>query len=222
MVSGEVTNKADALGAWRGVRADGAIQFAPGEFKPEPPPKPPAWLEWLGKALERLLEAFRVIFEPIGKLIGLSWPVFQWVLFAIALVCVAFFLWRLLGPLLARKPLEDAQAQPEWQPVREEALALLEDADRLAAAGRFDEATHLLLRRSVWQIRAARPDLLAPSSTAREIAGLAALPERARGAFAQIAARTERAIFALVPLGVEDWQAARAAYADFALTGMTA
>ena len=97
------------------------------------------------------------------------------------------------------------------------ALALLEDADRLAAEGRFDEATHLLLKRSVGQIAAARPDLLEPSSTAREIAELPALSEAARGAFALIAGRVERSLFALRRLSVDDWDAARAAYADFAL-----
>lgn len=221
-MTGKATNSTDALDAWRAVRADGAIQFAPAEFKPPQPPKPPAWLEWLGKMLDRLFgwmfEAIRALFEPLGKLLGISWPVMQWVLLALAAAAVAFILWRVAGPLLARLRDKAAAApEPEWQPVREEALALLGDADRLAAEGRFDEATHLLLRRSVGQIRQARPGLLAPSSTAREIARLSALPERARAAFALIATRVERALFALSPLGVDDWQAARAAYADFAL-----
>ena len=43
------------------------------------------------------------------------------------------------------------------------------------------------------------------------------LPERARSAFAAIASRVERSLFALRALDAEDWQAARAAYADFAL-----
>ena len=94
---------------------------------------------------------------------------------------------------------------------------LLDDADRLAAEGRYDEATHLLLKRSVGQIARARPDLLAPSSTAREIADLRALPEAARGSFAVIAERVERSLFALRGLSADDWQAARAAYAEFAL-----
>ncbi len=102
-------------------------------------------------------------------------------------------------------------------PDRDEALALLEDADRLAAAGRFDEATHLLLRRSVSQIAGARPDWVHPASTAREIAAISALPDAARRAFALIAGRVERSLFALRALDAADWQAARAAYADFAL-----
>ena len=56
-----------------------------------------------------------------------------------------------------------------------------------------------------------------PASTAREISVLPMLPERARSAFAAIASRVERSLFALRALDAEDWQAARAAYADFAL-----
>ena len=99
---------------------------------------------------------------------------------------------------------------------------MLDDADRLAAEGRFDEATHLLLQRSVGQIAAARPEWLEPSSTAREIAALPALPEPARHAFGVIAERVERSLFALRRLGPDDWQAARAAYADFALAAPAA
>ncbi len=47
---------------------------------------------------------------------------------------------------------------------------------------------HLLLRRSVEDISARLPDFLRPSLTARDIAGAASLPARARGAFSQIAA----------------------------------
>ncbi len=90
-------------------------------------------------------------------------------------------------------------------------------ADRLAAEGRFDEATHLLLQRSVGQIAAARPDLVEPATTARELAAMGALPDAARTAFGTIAGRVERSLFALRALGADDWQAARAAYADFAL-----
>jgi len=74
-----------------------------------------------------------------------------------------------------------------------------------------------LLRRSVHQIAEARPDWLAPSSTAREIAVLPGLGPRAREAFALIAGRVERGFYALIRLDADDWQVARAAYADFAL-----
>ena len=64
--------------------------------------------------------------------------------------------------------------------------------DALAAQGRYDAATHLLLKRSVGQIAAARPGLVEPATTARELAALGALPDAARAAFGIIAVRVER------------------------------
>ncbi len=127
-----------------------------------------------------------------------------------------WLLWKLVEPYIGGAKREKTAGE-EWVPEREQALALLSDADRLAAEGNYDEATHLLLQRSVSQIAAARPEWLEPSSTAREIAVLPALPEAARGAFTAISERVERSMFALRRLSADDWQAARAAYADFAL-----
>ena len=192
----------DAGEAWEAVRADDAIQFAPLDTPPAPPPKPPGWLEaflrWLGELL-----------EPVGRALGMSWPVFKWVLLAIGVAAVVFLLWRMRAPA--------AEVDEGWIPDTGAALALLEDADRLAAEGRFDEATHLLLQRSVGQIAAARPGLVEPATTARELSALTALPDDARNAFATIAGRVERSLFALRALGADDWLAAREAYSAFAL-----
>ena len=200
----------DAAKAWDAVRADEAIQFAPVTV-PTKPPREPGWLDavlkWLGEA-----------FEPVGRALGMSWPVFRWVLLAIAIAAIALLVWRMLAPALGWRPKPKFEAEEEtWAPTTGDALALLEDADALAAQGRFDEATHLLLQRSVGQIAAARPDLVEPATTARELAALGALPDGARAAFGTIAGRVERSLFALRALGADDWQAARAAYAEFAL-----
>ena len=93
----------------------------------------------------------------------------------------------------------------------------MEEADRLAGEGRFEEATHLLLQRSVNQIATAQPGWVEPSTTARELAALQALPHSARSAFGTIAERVERSLFALRSLDRGDWETARAAYAEFAL-----
>jgi len=193
---------------WEAVRADPAIQYAP--VPPVEPSKPPEWLEKLQQWLADLL-------QPLGEALGLSWPTLKWILIGLAVLGVAFLAWRLISPVIGRMRKGNDNGT-EWAPDREEALALLEDADALAAVGQFEEATHLLLIRSVGQIRAARPDWLGPSSTAREIAMLPALPDAARNAFSAIAERVERSLFALRRLDAADWQAARAAYADFALT----
>lgn len=197
---------------WEAVRRSAEIQFAP-----VPPVKdvpPPAWLETLNEAL-------RAMFGPLAKWMVAAWPVIEKLLIVLAVLLVLYLVWRLLGPLVTR--LRDPKAKPEvWAPSREEALALLDDADRLAADGRFGEAAHLLLLRSVGQIRAGRPGTVIPASTAREITALPQLPKTARTAFAIIADRVERSLFALRDLDAADWTVARAAYADFALADLRA
>ncbi len=201
----------DAARDWQAVRASADIQFAP--LPPMKPPEMPGWLKTLGEFL-------RELFEPLGRFLGLSWPVVQWLLIGLAVIGAGLLIWRIASPLLNRARRPDPDAVPEWLPGRTEAAALLEDADRLAGEGRFGEAVHLLLRRSVGHIAAARPDWLHPASTAREIAVLPELPQRARQGFATIAARVERSLFALRELDGADWSAARDAYADFALQGL--
>ena len=199
--------------AWVRLRDDGDIQFAPVDI-PEIKPPEPSWFE---KMLAQLFQFLGELFAPLGQLFGASWWWLQWVLLGAVALFVIMLLWRNFGPLGARSRNAAAAAEEEWQPEHAATLALLEDADRLAAEGRFDEATRLLLQRSVGQMAAARPDWVEPSSTARELAALPALPEAARTAFRVIAEQVERSLFALRALERSDWEAARAAYADFAL-----
>jgi hypothetical protein len=200
---------------WQELRADSDIQFAP--LKPPAPAETPDWLRELGEFLGRLFGPIGDAFSALGRALGMSGQAMMWLIIAVGVAIMVFLVWRLVAPLRLRRR-EAEQAAPEWTPDAGEAMALLEDADRLAAEGRYDEATHLLLKRSVGQIAEARPDLLEPSSTAREIAELPALPHAARGAFATIAERVERSLFALRSLSADDWHAARAAYAEFALS----
>ncbi|MEE4206576.1 MAG: hypothetical protein V2I39_09790 [Erythrobacter sp.] len=199
--------------SWADLRADSDIQFAPVDI-PEIPDREPNWFD---RALESVFEFLAMIIQPVAQFVFHFWWIFAVAFAALAL----FFLVRLYGPLArgertARRRIA-AGSTPDWRPEERESLALLEDADRLAAEGRFDEATHLLLKRSVGQIAAARPDWVEPSSTARELAALPALPETARAAFRVVAERVERSLFALSSLEKADWEAARAAYAEFAL-----
>lgn len=213
MTVGAAANTADdgalaAEEAWRSVRESSDIQFAP--VAPDPPPQTPEWMKVLGEWLEWLL-------SPLGRLLGGSWGVIELILMIGAGLGVVWIAWALLWPLWLARQGRTKVATPEWTPPREEALALLEDADRLAAQGLFAEAAHLLLQRSVGQIARARPDWLKPASTAREIGAIQGLPAEARTAFGTIATLVERARYALRPLGADDWSTARAAYARFAL-----
>ncbi|MFO6446178.1 hypothetical protein ACLBKU_03450 [Erythrobacter sp. NE805] len=199
---------------WEALRADGNLQFAPVPI-PEIPPREPSWFE---RMLNKLAAFLADVLGPVGQALGASWWWLQWVLLAAVVALALVLLVRMLGPGFGRsRKAAEAAAEDEWRPDAATSLALLEDADRLAAEGRYDEATHLLLQRSVGHIAEARPDWTRPSSTARELAALPALPEAARAAFRVIAERVERSLFALRSLDRADWEAARAAYAEFAL-----
>lgn len=191
------------------MREAGDIQFAP--VKPKPPPETPEWLE-------RFNEWLRDLLEPLGRALGMSWPTIQNVLIVLGVLLALVAAWYLLAPLVERlRLLQKAAPEEEWVPDRDMATALLADADRLAREGRYEEAVHLLLKRSVADIAAAKPDWLLPASTAREIAMFPKLPERARSAFGVIAERVERSLFALRSLDEADWSEARSAYTRFAL-----
>lgn len=202
--------------AWEAVRGREDLQFAPVPM-PKVDPELPGWLRWLFEMLES-------IFGPVGRLFGMGWPVFRWVLLAAAILLLLWIVWRIAEPYItawrSRRPAGGDAF--EWTPTHEQARLLIEDADRLAGEGRYGEAAHLLLRRSVEQIGEARPRLLAPAATAREIAALELLPTSGRRAFGEIATRVERAIFALREIDAADWQAARDAYADFARLDLSA
>ncbi len=203
-------SNADAPGSWRELRGNDDIQFEQIEVPPIPPREP----GWLDEVMQSLGE----FFAPLGGMFGGAWPILRWVFLALLIAAVLFILWRMFGPLTGLGArVAEAGEEIEWQPDREQSLALLEDADKLAADGRYDEAVRLLLQRSVGQIASARPDWVVPSSTARELAALPALSDAARAAFRTIAERVEQSLFALRSLDAGDWEAARTAYADFAL-----
>lgn len=190
------------------MRAAGDIQFTPAPPWHRPPP--PSWLQalarWLGDHI-----------QPVARLFGASWPYVEKALIVLAVLGVLWLGWVMLAPLWRRRKLVPPPAAvPDWAPAGEEALALLQEADRLASRGDYAGATHLLLRRSVLQLADARPGLVHPASTAREIARMEALPPAARAAFATIAGRVEASRYALRALAQGDWLAAREAYAAFA------
>jgi hypothetical protein len=156
-----------------------------------------------------------------GGIEGLM-QVFLWIAAGVALVILLYWLFAFIRDrgLNERRPKakkEKRGATPEvWRPEEELAVQLLDEADQLANAGRFDEAARLLLHRSIREIDAHRPDLVRPALTSRDIARHPLLPGGPAAAFARIAALVERSLFACRPLALEDWHNCRAAYHDFA------
>jgi len=213
--------------AHEALRADTSVQFKLGP--PPPPPEPPAWLK-------NFLEWLRDILEPVERLLGriaALMPdapyarIFMWTVLAAAALLLAALLyqrlrhgaWRL--PRLRRSgPAGDVpEEEPEWRPQEGAARSWLREADALAAQGRYAEAVHHLLFRSVEDIARRRPKLVRPSLTSRELAGSASLPGAVRSTFSSIAALVERSLFGGRALVQADWTAARSAYSDLVLPG---
>lgn len=167
-----------------------------------PPPQPPGWLEPLAKLFGALAPVLRLVF---------------WAGLAVGAALVAWFIIRELVMLRlpARKP-RDKAAPVDWRPEPARARALLEDADRLAAEGRFDEAVRLILHRSIDDLAGRRPGAVRPALTSRDIAGLPVLPTAARGAFEAIVRAVESSLFAARPARAEDFDRCRTAYERFA------
>lgn len=181
---------------------DGGFQFDRSMLAP---PKIPDWLVWVGSVLKAAAPYLKYVFW-----VGLA------ALALLILYAIAREILRLRKPA-ARPDGPRLAADPPWRPDAGEARDLLAAADRLAGEGRFLEAAHLLLLRSVEDIQKHRPKALRVSLTAREIAVLPALPEAARPGFASIARVVERGLFGGRPVDNDDFAACRAAYEAFAL-----
>ncbi|AZO07662.1 MAG: DUF4129 domain-containing protein [Mesorhizobium sp.] len=182
--------------------ADDSIQFGlPTYVRPEPP----QWLKPLLDGLAKLGPYMIYLFWG-AVILGVAIIAFLLVLEAKGVA------WRLSW----RRKRQETEEKEEWRPDAEVAQVLLSEADALAARGEFDEAVHLLLRRSVADIATHIPDFLRPSLTARDIAAASSIPSRPRAAFSEIARIVEAALFARRPVGAEGWQQARGAYERFA------
>jgi hypothetical protein len=177
------------------------------QFEPAVAPKPPNVPDWL---------------LAIGKLLGAAAPYLVYVFWGCLILGAAIILFFLCRELMAtrwpslkpnRGPILSDEA---WRPSAAKARTLLEDADKLAAAGRFAEAVHLILFRSIEDIEGKRPDLIKPALTSRDIAQLEGVPERVRRTFSDIARVVERSFFGGRSVGAEEFVACRQAYEGFA------
>lgn len=161
-------------------------------------------------------------FEMLGRLFKAAAPVVEWVFWgavAAAVLLILYLVARELGFVRWRTKGKRPAATFNYQPDAATARALLADADALAAEGRFAEAVHVLLQRSIDDMRQRRPRAIAASLTSRDIENLPALPAQVRPAFAAMARLVEHSLFGGRPVGQPDFALARSAYEDFALPG---
>lgn len=182
--------------AHRELVADQAIQFELRPFRREPPPFDLPDLAWLAPF-------FRIFLWVFVALVA------AWLLYLIVNRLTGFSLRR-------RRDRDGPEGEPEWHIDEQPARALLSEADALAAAGRYSEAAHLLLFRSIEEIDQRRPASVRRALTSRDIAGLPVLPARPAEAFTSIVRAVERSLFGGRALGADDWRDCRAAYERFA------
>jgi hypothetical protein len=212
--------------AHRALRANADIQF---DLHRMPPPQPPpAWLRAIGDWIRNALRPVGRFFDWLGSFLPdapyariLLWSVL--IAVAVALAWMAWTrwqegAWRLPSLRRRRGGVAEVVEEDDWQPEAAPARAWLEEADALADQGRFAEAAHHLLIRSVEDIGRRRPGLVQPALTSRDLARASAVPPRARQLFSGIAAVVERSLFGGRPVEAADWAECRSAYADFART----
>ncbi len=91
-------------------------------------------------------------------------------------------------------------------------LPALSEAERLAAAGRYTEAVHLLLVRALAALGLRGGRAFPDSATSREILASSRLAPGQRVPLGALVTPVERAVFGGAALGAEDWEQCRAAY----------
>jgi hypothetical protein len=197
--AGDVVARAHAK-----LLADASLQF---QFTRHVVPPPPSWLTALAKMLQALGPAVRILVWAVVAAVVLG-AVFL-IVRAVVRYRRRFKPYRVGGPSLGADP-------ASLQPTGARALALLEEADRLAAQQRFEEAAHVLLFRTIADVESRRPRAVRPALTSRDIAGLDQIPSRARDALAIIVERVEHGFFGGRPVGAAEFAACRGAYMTFA------
>jgi hypothetical protein len=126
----------------------------------------------------------------------------------LAVAATLLLVWAIRAWQARRRTLDSAAgAPPEARSATaggDTAAVTPADADRLAAAGRYAEAVHLLLLAVIGE-RSRR--LPAASQTSRELARLLPLRSEARAAFGELVRDVERSHFGAFPAGREDYEA---------------
>lgn len=190
------------------VLRDKSVQFAHIDLVQEEKPLPD-WLQTLGEWIAKILDILSP-FIAVMFWIGLA---------CLVLLLIYFIVTEVLQIEIFKKPAKTTATvvEPQWRPNSQVARDLLAAADALAAEGRFGDAVHLILLRSIEDIERFRPTTIRPALTARDIGAMPALPEAAKPIFARISAAVEKALFAGLTIESSEFVSCREAYVRFAL-----
>ena len=184
-----------------------AFQLERPDDPPEPInlPKPPGWLSALIDFLALFAPLFSIAFYVIvaGIILG--------VLYFVATEVLRL---RFGTPSFNREA--DEHVIETYKVDANMARQLLEEADHLAQQGRYAEAVHLLLFRSIEDIQHRVEGGVPRSLTSREIGDMRHLPDAARLALKPIIRIVERSFFGAQTVDSHSWDSARAHYQEFA------
>jgi hypothetical protein len=198
--AGAASGVMQGMDAWHALLRDKSVQF---QFPDaDINTKPPTWLTRLIAFLTR-------------HHTEIKWGI--WVILGAGLLIVGWLVvrWLIRRDWTGGEPPPAPRTFSPWQPTARQARLLLEDADRLAAEGRFDDAVHLLLLVSIQEIGDRQSGHLAPSLTSREIARLPALSALAQRIFSGIAQVVERSLFGGRTIGQAEFAHCRTAFEQF-------
>ena len=186
------------------------------KVRPEWDPELPDPAEARSSEPNAFIRAIAAFFEAIGGVLG-------YLLAAIILIAILAGVYMVFGESLTLRGRQkdkavnpDVSNVPDLRPEARRARALLEDADALAAQGRFAEAVHLLLFRSIEDIQEKKSGIIGRSLTAREIGALGILPDSIRETLSPIIRIVERSFFGGQDVTESGWREARQSYETFA------
>lgn len=218
----------NSLGATDRARVEQLVEqhTANDRMQTERPEWTPDPVEFQPRKRNSFLDAIADFFAWLFKTFG---GVFKILMIGAIAGAILYGLWYMFGDIVGvRFGRKKADAGPDvseiddQRPDQKQATALLEEADALAAQGRFAEAVHLLLFRSIEDLREKRKGGVPQSLTAREIQSLSDLSQKARQALAPIIRIVETSFFGSRAVDRDGWQSARKSYEDFAFGEVTA
>ncbi|MEZ4401657.1 MAG: DUF4129 domain-containing protein [Kofleriaceae bacterium] len=154
---------------------------------------------------------------PGGAASGLA-NVLLWGVVLTALAMIAVSLYRQFSNYVAdEEPADEGPGRPR----RDAALAAVierprDDADQLAAEGRYVEAIHVLLLRTLHELASQHLVRVTPASTSRELLAQVNLAAEPRAALADLVTAVEHTWFGDALPGAADYAACRAQFDRFA------